>query len=366
MSEAQQDAASLPPAEPAAEERKRRLPSALVFALGGMVAVLLALAALSPFWAPPLRGLLPWGGPSSAARQADLAQQLAAAEQSRTAALDRAAALQQQLEAAQQASRQNAAAASAAKDLGERLDRVERRVDSAAAAMREGETAALSPLRTQLQQLDAATREMAARLDRAEQRLAALAADESASGARADRVLLIALDQLRAAVATSRPFAAELEAVQALAKDRPELAAALAPLKDAAAAGYPGTAVLARRFATEAAPAILRANAAPTGPGWGEQALAKLRSLVVIRRTDVAAADDPVEAATATAEAALANGDLAGAVGALDRLSGAPAQAAQPWLDAARPRLQAEQALARAGAELAQRVAADGAGSAGR
>jgi hypothetical protein len=109
----------------------------------------------------------------------------------------------------------------------------------------------------------------------------------------------------------------------------------------------------------------LRAAAATPDPqaGFGEAVLAKLRSLVVIRRTDGSGdGASPVDAAVATAETALAKGDLAGAVAAVSGLTGAPAQAAASWLNQAQQRLQAEQTLATLTQEISSDLAAGASG----
>ena len=81
---------------------------------------------------------------------------------------------------------------------------------------------------------------------------------------------------------------------------------------------------------------------------WREQALARLRGLVTIRRIDSLSRTGSAggsNGAVGAAQAALARGDLAGAVAALEQLTGADAEAARPWLLMARERLAAETAL---------------------
>jgi len=102
-------------------------------------------------------------------------------------------------------------------------------------------------------------------------------------------------------------------------------------------------------------------RAAPTGDGWGEQIMGRLRSLVVVRRvgSNAAGADDPVEGGVARAEAALTSGDLAGAVNAVEALPNATAEPARSWLADARRRLAAEHGLARLTDHLTARLAAE-------
>ncbi len=219
-------------------------------------------------------------------------------------------------------------------------------------------TVSLAPLSDQLQQLSA-------RLDQTEARLTGLVKDQTMRGDSAARVLIVALADLGNAISTSRPFAAQLASVEALGQSRPSWAPTLRTLEEPAKNGIPSTAMLAQRFSDEVATAILRADAAAPSAqsGLGEAVLARLRSLVVIRRTDGAGADArPVDAAVASAEAALAKDDLAGAVAALSNLSGPPAAAAGAWLQQAQQRLLAEQTIAKLTQELSSDLAASAGG----
>jgi hypothetical protein len=168
----------------------------------------------------------------------------------------------------------------------------------------------------------------------------------------------MSLGGLAAAIGTSRPYAGELEASEALASGKPDILAPLKTLESSAAAGIPGAAVLARQFSQNVAPALMRGAAESTAPGesWWRRILARLQSLVVIRRTDQAgaASADPVAAAAATAEAALDQGDIAGAVGAVEGLPAENAAPAQAWLALAKQRLAAEAAVAQAIAAASQ------------
>jgi hypothetical protein len=253
--------------------------------------------------------------------------------------------------------------------LGARLDAIERRLDALASLdQRVGAlerrpapdtSASLAPLQAQVQQLSA-------RLDQMDTRLAQLVKDQSVRGDSAQRILIVALADLGSAVASSHPFTAQLASVEALGRSRPGWAKSLDPLEGAAKTGVPSIAVLTQQFADTAAPAILRAEA--TSPGahgsLGGAVLAKLRALVVIRRTDGAAAagDTPAEQAIATADAALDKGDLAGAVAAVGALAGAAGKAAAPWLEEARQRLDAEETVSRLTRDVAADLAASASG----
>lgn len=302
--------AASPPSHP---QRRRRFPRAMA-AIVVILVVAAALIATQSRWLATLEGMLP----SSASKTS-------------AAALDtRLAAIEQRLDALS--------------SLNDRIAALERRPAPDASA-------AVAPLADRLQQ-------MSARLDAIEARLAQLSKDQSARGDSAQRVLIVALDDLGTAIASSEPFTAQLASVEALAQNRDDWAASLRPLEAAAKTGLPSTAALAQRFSDTVAPRMLRADAAAPSAqeGIGEAILSKLRSLVIVRRIDgTGASGDPVEAAVATAETALQHGDLAAAVSAVNGVEG-PAQApAAAWLQQAQQRVAAEQIVAK----LTQQVASD-------
>jgi len=145
------------------------------------------------------------------------------------------------------------------------------------------------------------------------------------------------------AVRAGRPYAAELKLMTGL----PEAEAEIKALEVHSATGIATRAALAERFAA-LAPAAARA-AEPPADLW-DQALARLKGLVSIRRL---APGDDVDGRLARAEIALASGDLAAAVAALDGLPAAVAQALAAWRAEAEARLAAEQALDRLNLALA-------------
>ena len=159
---------------------------------------------------------------------------------------------------------------------------------------------------------------------------------------------VLAIQQLKAALAASGPFAAQLASAQALARDDADLAAQLALLDPLAAQGIPSVAILNSRFAATAA-AVSRGALATAGESWGERALNRVSALVTIRRVGPAAlAAGGTEGALAQAEEALTAGDLAGALAALEGVQGPGAEALQPWLADARARLAADKTIAEA------------------
>jgi uroporphyrinogen-III synthase len=293
-----------------------------------LLIVALALVGTSPYWAPPLMPLLPWN-------VAQAPQERPSPAQDQTA--QQLAAIQQQLEQLT--------------SLNNRVTALENRPAPDASAV-------VAPLAAQVKQLDA-------RIDQIDKLMAQLTRDAANNAESPQRVLMISLASLGNAIATSRPFSAELASVEAQAQNRKSWAAALQPLEAPAKTGIPSAAVLTQRFSDDVAPAILRADAgAPNSQqSMAESMWARLRSLVIIRRVD---GDDgsgnPTDQAVNEAQAALDKSDLAGAVTALGTLKGAAAKAAQPWLKAAQQRVDAEQTVAKLSQDLAADMAAGASG----
>ncbi|MBV8494387.1 MAG: hypothetical protein JO162_13035 [Alphaproteobacteria bacterium] len=336
-----------PPTDPLPTQRPAPVLSgrrgAIVIGIATALIVFGLLVMTGPFWAPAVLPLLTGGGPKSP--EPALADRLAQVE-----AVER--------DNQQKANQAIAAAQKNAGDTGAALQQIERRIaalESKSAAspadiaelhqqVKALETRPtpsppdLDDIRQQLQQLAAATGDL-------KNRVAALEKNEQAQGTTdpTDTALLLAVLQMREAIETARPFVVEYDALAALAKSRPEIAAAAAPLADAAKSGVASRAVLIERLRALAG-AIATAKASPAPDNWGGRAWAQLRGLVTIRRVD-GAGQSASEAAVSTAERSLAAGDLTGAVAALDALTGPAAEAARPWLQMARQRLAVETAL---------------------
>jgi hypothetical protein len=312
MSETADEA--VPPAPPEPETPPRRHGRPVLWLSAGFIVIAVAAFATTPFWAPLLDQVLPWGGrsptpvltaPQPPAPDAALVGRVAALEAARAQMTQIAAALQQ---------------------LTQRVAALEAKPPPDLAAIQQ-QLAALNKTIAGLG-ADVAT------LDKAEQARPA--------GDPGNAALVLVLLQIHEAVETARPFAAEYAALVALAKDHPDIAAAAAPLAEPSAAGVASHPALARRL-HQLAPQIAAA-APPREGGWWSQTLGRVRSLVTIRRID-GAGQTPSETAVNTAETALAGGDLAGAIAALDGLTGANRAAAQTWLKTARQRLAVETTL---------------------
>jgi len=334
----------------------RRGAAAIGFATALIVFGLLVI--IAPFWAPAVMPLLSGGAapvPTDAALTDRLAQleaarrddqqktdQAIAAAQKKTAA-DLGTALQQLDRRIAALENKPAAALGDVAELRQQLKALENRPSAPPVD--------LSEIRQRLQQLAAADADLTSRV-------AALEKGEQAQSASdaTDTALLLAVLQIREAIETGRPFAAEDDALAALAKSRPDVAAAAAPLAEPAKSGVASRAVLIERLRALAG-TIAAAQPIPAEAGWRAHAWAQLRGLITIRRIDGAGQSAP-EAAVNAAERSLAAGDLASAVAALDPLTGSAAEAARPWLQMARQRLAAETALRQIEALLVARLGA--------
>ena len=362
MSEPQHDALETAPSpsaearpEPRADGIAQPRRTMLAAALAALAVVIVA-AASSPYWAPPLAVVLPWSprgeADALAGRFGDIDQRLAAMVQQQAGFEARVARLEQQAKSA-------TAGGPTQMALEQRLASLEQRV-GAGAEHASGSEQRAERFQDQTSVSLAALRDQVEKLAAAQQSLDASAKERGADGT--DQALLLALEPLRNAIESARPFTSELSAIEALARDRPEVKEALKPLEAMAAKGVADKLALARRFAQEVAPAMLRAAAEPREDSWSERVWSGLRSLVVIRRVDGTTSGDPTEAAVARAEKALVQNDLAGAVKAVEEATGratGPVQAAaQAWLAAARERVGAEATLQTLSRQLTARLAA--------
>jgi hypothetical protein len=313
-----------PPAERtigagAAAPRRAAVSPRLIAA--AVLIVVLAIAA-TPFWAPPVIQALPWGQAAPPV-QARAPAAPAPSARGETAPDPGVAAIKAQA----------AQSAAAVQLLGQRLAALESKPPPDLGPIQQ-QLAAVAKANAELTKANAELATTVAALQKAAQSQPAADPNKAA--------LALALLQIREAVEVARPFDAEYRALVALARDHPEIAAAAKPLAEPAASGVASRAALVDRL-RQSAPEIATAKPPPK-PGWKSQIVARLRSLVTIRRLD-GDARNPAEAAVATAQRDMATGDLAGAVEALSALSGPSRDAAEPWLRIARQRLAVETAL---------------------
>ena len=333
-----------PPAteEPTAPPRPRRASAVAVLWLAALLVIVIAGVGAAPFWAPAIMVLLPWSKSSAQAQDKELTARVERLEglaprierlQARIDKLEGSAARLDRAENAGKDAQQRAAAAEAAvQQFDQRLSVIETKPATAPAE--------IGDLRQQLDRLNATVGALGGRLDVMQKTVAAQAgADPTDAG------LLLMLLQIRDAIDAGRPFTAEYDAFAALANDRPKIAAAAAPLADAAQNGVASREVLRDQLAALAGN-ITNAEPPPAASNWRGEAWARMRSLITIRRIGGAGQSGP-EIAVSTAQRDLAQGDLATAIAKLQALTGASAEAAKPWLLMANTRLTVEQSLRR-------------------
>lgn len=201
---------------------------------------------------------------------------------------------------------------------------------------------------------DAALTEMAARLATFEATAAQQAADDGRLVS-----LVLATGELSAALGSSRPFAAALDGLSAIAGEDPEVESLVARLAPFAATGVPTLDGLRAHF-PQAAIAIVRAAPAADDADWIDETVSKLSQLVTVRRTGGAIDPESLDGRLAVAEAALAAGDLALALAIVEALmpGSAEAESAHAWLNDARARREADDALAGLVATVRARIGA--------
>jgi hypothetical protein len=160
----------------------------------------------------------------------------------------------------------------------------------------------------------------------------------------------IAAAEVRQAVRGGAPFAADLATLRELAGDDAAIAPHLATLAENAADGVATPSELAHGFAARIGD-ILAAGRTADGARWYDRALARVASLVAVRRVGADIEGDSADAIVARAEARLDAGDLKGAVAEVEKLSGAAAEVVAPWRADARASIAAEAAVAAISAE---------------
>jgi hypothetical protein len=257
--------------------------------------------------------------------------------------------------------RQNSDASKPAADpaIAERLDAAQKQIDALTAASNANKT-----LRGDFDALNAELSKANERNTKLEQRLAelekTLAAQQnvdqrSVNAARASALMALAA-RLRSNVEAGRGFANDLAAFKPLTSGDMEMAALLTNLEPLSG-GTDGVAALRQSFPPVARAIVTAANSDAAGD-WLDRTVARLSSIVSVRRVGDNVTGDSPEARVARAEAALNAGKLDVAVAELKPLTGKAAQAAAPWLAKAERQLAAiaaaDKLQALAGARLAQ------------
>ena len=154
---------------------------------------------------------------------------------------------------------------------------------------------------------------------------------------------VLSVGQLRAALATARPFAKEVAALRSLAGDDAAMAASLDQIQPFAEAGIPTNEILTRDFA-RMAPVLVRSAVVGDGRSWWRQTLYHIGTVISIRRIGENIPGDSTDAVVARAEGKIGDGELAGAISALQTLSGLPAEMASSWIHDAGHRVVADAA----------------------
>ena len=221
-------------------------------------------------------------------------------------------------------------------------------------------SAALAERLSELEESGESIKVLLQRMDKLESDSAAQTANQTASWASAEpnaragggqsgraQVIVLAVANLRQAVATDEPFEKPLEVLNALSGDDPDIKTAVVMLSESSVAGIPTLATLRERF-DGLAGRIVQASKTLEETGWMERATNRIMSLVTWRRVGEGAEASSLDAIVAGAEARLGAGDLKGAVEALKGLSShaKAAKAAAPWLTDAKARVVAERAVA--------------------
>lgn len=205
-------------------------------------------------------------------------------------------------------------------------------------AAAERAAAEIDALKKQIAELGAQSAEAARRLAAAEaelRRVTAAGGNEAA--------VVAAVGQLRQDLARGAPYRASWNAVAALTRERTEFKPPLETLAPLADKGIATPAQLRERFDRLSVAILRAAHAAPDGD-WLDRTWARLKSLVVVRRTGEPDGAEP-EHLVSQAETALRRGDLARATALVNRLPERTRMPAAAWLAEAQARLDAEAAL---------------------
>jgi len=158
---------------------------------------------------------------------------------------------------------------------------------------------------------------------------------------------------LAEAAQTSRPFEAELAALERILPLSPD-ARALRPMAET---GVPSRAALGAEYADIAARASTAAREPGEGAGIVDRVLHALSGIVSIRRIDETTGNSP-DAVLARAEQQAAEGDLVGALSTLRALPPVAATAMEAWKVRARQRVAVDQHLANIRAQALSDLAA--------
>ncbi len=158
------------------------------------------------------------------------------------------------------------------------------------------------------------------------------------------QALVLAVGQLRQTLPSGAPYSMDLQTLLRLGGNDPEIAKLAAELEAHAGTGVSSLKSLSRSY--DELVDEITASAPDAEQGFFAQTLARLTSLVRVRRLEDADGDaTSVEGMAARAAQALADGDLQAALTILQGVPNASA-GVQEWIGQAQTRLDAERALA--------------------
>ena len=240
-------------------------------------------------------------------------------------------------------------------DLAAQLHDIEQTID-AASVPGDGDSAsagAMFDLENSLESLDNAGTERSRRIDVLEADVAVLrealenlpvpdGGAQDGTGA----AIIVVLGQLRNAVDSGDAFTGELEAVAALEISESEVLAALDVLAGHAETGIPTHDELEDTLGNALASAM-DADRVAAAAGWVDKTLARLESLVTVKRIDGDIDGTDTAAVALRIETKVAAGDLDAALRELDSLPAGAIEAMQEWAGGARARTEALAALER-------------------
>ena len=156
---------------------------------------------------------------------------------------------------------------------------------------------------------------------------------------------LRAIEDLRESLWKDSPFNEQLAALLSVTGDDPAMMEILIPITVYANQGIPTLPMIREQFDSMAA-AVLEAKWIKPKASWWQRILARLASVVTLRRTGDLEGND-LEAVLARAEIALNSGDLERTVSLLEGIEQPALQAAEFWFRDARARLVAEMTIRR-------------------
>lgn len=264
-------------------------------------------------------------------------------------------------------------AAAPGPDLAPEIDRLKAANDALSQdlAAANGKISALETLAARLDAVEGKTSSLEGKAAALDSTLTEIAAAPPGVTARQQlgAALVIAVGQLRGALGTDKPYAAEFGAVRDLLSVDSDLMGHFAPtldrLQPIAPSGAPTLAELQASLPTTEIAQAAESEAGGAALGveqtWIQRMMRRLSEVIVVRPVGGDAEGDGPLARLARGEAKLGTGDLAGAVAELSPLEGGAAKAAADWLAKAQARLAQDQSAGEL-ADLSAKVLAPAAG----